>query len=64
VTSGDLAEGGTDDSHYEVTRTFYRAEGGLFVEIRQEMHTVEVGTERERWPELADDPFRSCPRGA
>jgi hypothetical protein len=64
VTSGDLAEGGTDDSRYEVTRTFYRAEGGLFVETRREMHTVEVGTERERWPELADDPFRSCSRGA
>jgi hypothetical protein len=64
VTSGDLAEAGTDDSRYEVTRTFYRAEGGLFVEIRREMHTVEVGAERERWPELADDPFRSCPRGA
>jgi hypothetical protein len=62
VTTGDLAEGGTDDSHYEVIRTFYRAEGVQFVETRREMHTVEVGTERERWPEVADDSFRSCPR--
>ena len=37
VTTGDLAEGGTDDSHYEVIRTFYRAEGGQFVETRREM---------------------------
>jgi hypothetical protein len=60
LTVGGLAEGGTDDSHYDVTRTFYRAEGGRFVETRRETHTIEVGTERERWPELADDPFRSC----
>lgn len=60
VTSGDLAEGGTDDRHYEITRAFYRARGGVFVEVRQETETVEVGAERERWPELADDPFRSC----
>jgi hypothetical protein len=60
VTLGDLAEGGTDDRHFEVTRTFYRAEGGRFVETRRETHTIEVGTEGERWPELADDPFRSC----
>jgi hypothetical protein len=60
LTVGGLAEGGTDDSHYDVTRTFYRAQGGRFVESRRETHTIEVGTERERWPELADDPFRSC----
>lgn len=57
VTSGGLARGGTDDSHHEITRTFYRAQDSLLVEARQEMHTVEVGTFRERWPELADDPF-------
>ena len=61
VTFGDLADGGTDESHYDVTRIFYRGQGALFVEIRREMHTVEVGTEQERWPELADPPFRSCP---
>ena len=60
LTVGGLAEGGTDDSHYDVTRTFYRAEGGRFVESRRETHTIEVGTEGARWPELADDPFRSC----
>jgi hypothetical protein len=60
VTSGGLAEGGTDDRHFDVTRTFYRAQGGRFVESRRETHTIEVGTERDRWPELADDPFRSC----
>jgi Tol biopolymer transport system component len=61
VTDGAFADGGNDDGHYEITRTFYRAEGAVFVEIREENYTVEVGTERERWPELADDPFRSCP---
>jgi hypothetical protein len=60
VTSGDLADGGTDDRHFDVTRTFYRAQGDRFVESRRETHTIEVGTERDRWPELADDPFRSC----
>ena len=60
LTVGGLAERGTDDSHYDVTRTFYRAQGGRFVETRRETHTIEVGTEGERWPELADDPFRSC----
>jgi Tol biopolymer transport system component len=61
VTVGDLADGGRDDRHFDVTRTFYRAEGAVFVETRKENHTVEVGTEDERWPELAEDPFRSCP---
>ncbi|MGH2724335.1 MAG: hypothetical protein ACRDI0_08735 [Actinomycetota bacterium] len=61
VTSGDLAQGGADDSHFDVTRTFYRAVDGTFVVTGTESHVVEVGTEAERWPELADDPFRSCP---
>jgi hypothetical protein len=60
VTSGDLAGGGADDRHFDVTRIFYKARGGRFVERLREAHTIEVGTERERWPELADDPFRSC----
>jgi TolB protein len=62
ATTGGLADGGKDDSHYDITRTFYRAEGAIFVETGQDKYTVEVGTEKERWPELADDPFRSCPR--
>jgi TolB protein len=61
VTLGSLAEGGADDRHFDITRSFYRAEGTLFIETRQRSYTVEVGTEQERWPELADDPFRSCP---
>jgi hypothetical protein len=61
ITVGAFADGGNDDRHYDITRTFYRAEGAVFVETREENYTVEVGTEDERWPELADDPFRSCP---
>jgi hypothetical protein len=61
VTVGDLAPGG--DTHYDVTRTLYVAEQGSFVEVSSESFTVPVGEEDERWPELADDPFRSCPRG-
>jgi hypothetical protein len=60
VTLGSLAEGGADDRHFDITRTFYRAEGAMFVQTQQDKYTVEVGTEQERWPELADDPFRSC----
>ena len=60
VTSGDLAAGGTDDGRLAITRTFYRAEGSVFVEFREQTHTLDAGTERERWPEIADDPFRSC----
>jgi hypothetical protein len=62
VTVGGLADGGSDDRHYDITRTFYRAAGALFVETGKENYTVEVGKERERWPETADDPFRTCPR--
>jgi hypothetical protein len=61
VTVGDLAPGG--DTHYDVTRTLYVAEQGSFVEVSSESFTVPVGEEDERWPELADDPFRSCPPG-
>jgi hypothetical protein len=61
VTVGGLAAGG--DSHYDVTRTLYVAEQGSFVEVSSEGFRVTVGEEDERWPELADDPFRSCPSG-
>jgi hypothetical protein len=61
VTVGDLAPG--VDTHYDVIRTLYVAEQGTFVEVSSESSTVPVGEEDERWPELADDPFRSCPPG-
>lgn len=60
TTSGAFASGG--DLHYDITRTFHRARGTVFEEIDRETFTVDVGTEGERWPETADDPFRSCPR--
>jgi hypothetical protein len=59
VTVGGLAAGG--DTHHDITRTLYIAEQGTFVEVSSEPFTVPVGEEDERWPELADDPFRSCP---
>jgi hypothetical protein len=61
VTVGGLAAGG--DTHYDITRILYVAELGSFVEVSSESFTVPVGEEDERWPELADDPFRSCPPG-
>jgi hypothetical protein len=61
VTVGGLAPGG--DTHYAITRTLYVAEQGTFREVSTESFTVPVGEQDERWPELADDPFRSCPRG-
>lgn len=60
VTVGAFAQGRNDDGRYDISRTFYRAQGSVFVETGRENYTVEIGTERERWPELADDPFRSC----
>jgi hypothetical protein len=61
VSLGSLAEGG--DTHYEITRTTYRAAGAEFVRLRSESLTVPVGEEDDRWPELADDPFWSCGTG-
>jgi hypothetical protein len=61
VTVGALAAGG--DTHYDITRTLYVAEQGTFVEVSSEPFKVPVGEEDERWPELADDAFRSCPPG-
>ncbi len=59
VTVGGLTPGG--DTHFDITRTTYRADGATFIEVTSESFTVPVGEEDERWPELADDPFRSCP---
>lgn len=62
ATSGSFADEGNDDRHYDITREFYRADGAVFEAFDRETFKVEVGEERERWPETADDPFRSCPR--
>jgi hypothetical protein len=61
VTAGGLAAGG--DTRHDISRTLYVAEQGTFVEVSSEHFNVPVGEEDERWPELADNPFRSCPSG-
>jgi hypothetical protein len=61
VTRGSMAEGG--DTHFDITRTTYRARGAVLTRLDAESFVVPVGQESERWPELADDPFRSCPAG-
>lgn len=50
------------DTHYDVTRSFYRASGSRFELESQDEHTVEVARgEAERlWPEVRGQPFRSC----
>lgn len=59
VTLGRLK--GADDSHWHVTRTVYRAAGINFEPVGEERLTMEVGPEAEqRWPEIEDDPFRTC----
>jgi hypothetical protein len=59
VTLGRLK--GADDSHWHVTRTVYRVAGIGFEPVGDEQFTVEVGPEaKQRWPEIADDPFRTC----
>lgn len=61
VTFGDLADGGTDDRHWDIIRSFYRAAGSGFERVREEEFRVEVGPDAERrWPELRGDPFLSC----
>jgi hypothetical protein len=61
VTFGSIAEGG--DTHFDITRTTYRARGAVLTRLGSESFVVPVGEESERWPELADDPFRTCGRG-
>lgn len=59
VTLGRLK--GADDSHWHVTRTVYRMAGISFEPVGAERLTMEVGPEAERrWPEIGDDPFRTC----
>lgn len=61
VTFGDLADGGKDDRHWEITRTVFRAAGNGFERVRDRELLVEVGPEAgQRWPEVRGDPFRSC----
>ena len=61
VTFGDLADGGKDDRHWEITRTVFRAAGSGFERVRDRELLVEVGPEaRQRWPEVRGDPFRTC----
>ena len=61
VTFGDLAGGGTDDGHWEITRTLFRAAGSAFERVRDRELLVEVGPEAgQRWPEVRGDPFRTC----
>ena len=61
VTLGDLAEGGTDDSHWDVARSVWRADEIRFEPVRVERFRVEVGPEAERrWPEVRGNPFLSC----
>jgi hypothetical protein len=62
LTLGDLADGGKDDSHWDVTRAFYDVAGTHFELVRKQTFLVEVGPEaKQRWPEVRDRPFLSCP---
>ena len=61
VTVSEFAPRG-DDSVFGITRTFYRADGAIFRRIGREESLVDCcnGEAKQRWPETADDPFRSC----
>jgi hypothetical protein len=62
VTFGGLAQRGADDSHYDITRSFYRAAGTRFERLRRERFRVGISLdETRRWPELRGRPFVSCP---
>jgi hypothetical protein len=62
VTLGTLAEGGSDDSHWDITRSLYRAGGVRFEPLGDERFRVEVGPDAgRRWPEVRGKPFLSCP---
>jgi hypothetical protein len=61
VTFGDLAEKGRDDRHWDITRSVYRAAGGLFELVGEQEFRIEVGPEaQQRWPEIGGDPFPTC----
>ena len=62
ITLGDLADAGKDDSHWDVTRSFYEAADLRFELVRRQAFRVDVGPEAsERWPEVRGRPFLSCP---
>lgn len=61
VTIGGLKDAGVDDSHWDVTRSFYRAADTTFEFVRKQEFRVEVGPEApRRWPEVRGRPFLSC----
>ena len=51
-----------DDSVFAITRSFYRSEGTAFRRVNREEFVIDCcnGEARKRWPETANDPFRSC----
>ncbi len=63
VVTGSIFAPRGDDSEFGITRAFYRAEGTAFQPIDEENLFVDCCNEEasRRWPETADDPFRSCP---
>ncbi len=62
VTIGGLKDAGVDDSHWDITRSFYRAADLRFALVRKQEFRVEVGPEApRRWPEVRGRPFLSCP---
>jgi hypothetical protein len=59
VTVGNLGE--HDDSHWDITRSRYRAVGTRFKLVGEKRSRLEVGPEaKHRWPELRGEPFLSC----
>lgn len=60
-TASQFAPGG-DDSVYGITRTIYRSDRATFRPVNQEEFVVDCCNEeaKRRWPETADDPFRTC----
>jgi hypothetical protein len=59
ATFGNL---GQPDSHWDIKRSSYRADGLRFELLRTERFRVKVGPEAaQRWPEVGGDAFRSCP---
>jgi hypothetical protein len=62
VTVSQFAPQG-DDSVFGITRILYRADRTSFRLVDQKEFVVDCCNEeaKQRWPETADDPFRSCP---
>jgi hypothetical protein len=61
ATFGGLARHGTDDRHFDLTRSLYRAVETRFEIVRRRRFRVGIHGEAERrWPELGGRPFVSC----